>query len=82
MHSDSCLGIQEILIYVLGIKIDDQYVIDKCMPMGYSISCSTLEKKSSLIEWKIKMGTCSEDINHYLDDFIFMAIIQEQCQYL
>ena len=30
----------------------------------------------------MKTRTCSEDIDHYLDDFIFMAIIKEQCQYL
>jgi len=67
---------------LLGIKLNDQYFIDKCMPMGCSISCSTFEKFSLFIEWEIKTRTCSEDIDHYLDDFIFMAIIKEQCQYL
>jgi len=28
------------------------------------------------------MRTYSEDIIHYLDEFIFMANIKEQCQYL
>jgi len=28
---------------LLGIKPNDQYFIDKCMPMGCSISCSTFD---------------------------------------
>ena len=28
---------------LLGFKIDSDYFIDKCMPMGCSISCSTFE---------------------------------------
>jgi len=31
--------------YLLGIKLEDQYFINKCMPMGCSRSCSTFEKK-------------------------------------
>jgi len=27
----------------------------------------------SFFEWEIKMRTCSEDMDHNLDDFIFMA---------
>jgi len=28
---------------LLGIKCLDEYYVDKCMPMGCSISCSTFE---------------------------------------
>jgi Na+-translocating ferredoxin:NAD+ oxidoreductase RnfE subunit len=30
---------------LLGLKIDDKYYIDKCLPMGCSISCNLFEKK-------------------------------------
>jgi len=32
---------------MLGIKLDDQYFINKCMPMGCSISCSTFGEKNN-----------------------------------
>jgi len=35
---------------MLGIKLDDQYIINKCMPKGCSISCSTFDKFSSFID--------------------------------
>lgn len=48
--------------------------------MGCSISCSTFEKFSSFLEWEIKRRTASEDIDHYLDDFIFVALTEPLCQ--
>jgi len=32
---------------LLGIKCLDEYYIDKCMPIGCSISCSTFENFST-----------------------------------
>jgi len=40
----------------LGIKLDDQYFINKCMPISCSISCSTFEFVSSFIDGRIKRG--------------------------
>jgi hypothetical protein len=59
---------------LLGIMLDGQYYIDKCMPMGCSISCSTFEKFSSFLNWEIKRRSGYNDIDHYLDDFIFMSV--------
>ena len=67
---------------LLGIKLGELYFIDKCMPMGCSISCSTFETFSTFLEWAIKDRSGTDDIDHYLDDFIFMAIVKDQCQYL
>lgn len=67
---------------LLGIKLGDMYFIDKCMPMGCSISCATFETFSTFIEWVIKVRTGIDSIDHYLDDFIFMSIRKEQCKFL
>jgi hypothetical protein len=45
--SDFCL---------LGMRIDDKYYIDKCMPFGCSLACSTFEKLSSFLHWLIAKG--------------------------
>ncbi|XP_062588444.1 uncharacterized protein LOC134250110 [Saccostrea cucullata] len=60
--SDFCL---------LGIRIDDKYYIDKCMPFGCSIACSTFEKFSSFLHWLVSNRAHSSNIIHYLDDFLF-----------
>jgi hypothetical protein len=36
---------------LLGFKIGSNYYIDKCLPMGCSISCSTFEHFSTFIYW-------------------------------
>jgi hypothetical protein len=54
--------------------LDGQYYIDKCMPIGCSNSYSTFEKFSSFLNWEIKRRTGFDDIDHYLDDFIFMSV--------
>jgi hypothetical protein len=67
---------------LLGIKLGDLYFIDRCMPMGCSISCSTFETFSKFLEWAIKIITGSDNIDHYLDDFIFMATLKDRCKFL
>ena len=36
---------------LLGFEIRDMYYIDKCMPMGCSISCSPFEYFSTFLQW-------------------------------
>jgi hypothetical protein len=60
--SDFCL---------LGMRIDDKYYIDKCMPFGCSLACSTFEKFSSFLHWLIAKRSNNPNIIHYLDDFLF-----------
>lgn len=58
---------------LLGFKLQQYYFIDKCLPMGYSESCSLFEKFSSFVEWAIKNESNSNNVDHYLDDFLFAA---------
>jgi hypothetical protein len=41
------------------------------MPMGCSESCSYFERFSTFIEWVVRNETISDNIDHYLDDFLF-----------
>jgi hypothetical protein len=52
---------------LLGFKIANWYFIDKCLPMGCSVSCSHFERFSSFLHWVTEM----ESGLHYLDDFVF-----------
>ena len=56
---------------LLGFKIGDEYYIDKCLPMGCSISCLTFERFSTFIHWLVSSESKSNDLDHYLDDFFF-----------
>ena len=58
---------------LVGFKVENQYYVDKSMPMGCSVSCSTWVQFSTFLEWflKIKGGTGST--MHYLDDFLFVG---------
>ena len=57
---------------LLGFKIDSHYFIDKCMPMGCSISCSKFENFSTFLHWlTTTKESNSENLDHYLDDFFF-----------
>jgi len=56
---------------LLGFKLQQYYFIDKCLPMGYSESCSLFEKFPSFVEWAIKNESNSNNVDHYLDDFLF-----------
>jgi hypothetical protein len=42
---------------LLGIFFEEQYYVDKCLPMGCSISCTLFEKCSSFIQWVVSKGT-------------------------
>lgn len=58
---------------LLGFKLEGRYYIDKCMPMGCSVSFATFENFSTFLEWETRRRAKSENIDHYLDDFIFMS---------
>ncbi len=56
--------------HLLGMYFQDNFYFDKALPFGCAISCSLFEKFSSFLEWCIKNKTQSQDIMHYLDDFL------------
>ena len=68
---------------LLGFKIADLYYIDKCLPMGCSISCSLFEKFSTFLHWEVQHRSNIESIVHYLDDFLFIGDKStDECQIL
>lgn len=58
---------------LLGLKHADLYYIDKCLPMGCSLSCSLFEKFSTFLHWELSRRSELESIIHYLDDFLFVG---------
>lgn len=56
---------------LLGLSIDGQYYIDKCLPMGCSSSCSIFEKFSTFLQEVVTRQSGLDSVAHYLDDFIF-----------
>lgn len=68
---------------LLGIKFEGQYYIDKCLPMGCSVSCNIFEKFSTFLHWVVENNTGLSTLDHYLDDFIFAGRAQtNQCKLL
>lgn len=68
---------------LLGFKIGSEFYIDKCMPMGCSISCSIFEKFSTFLHWLTQHEAGSSDLDHYLDDFFFAGLAEtSDCQNL
>ena len=68
---------------LLCFKFQDHYYVDKRMPMGCSISCSTFENFSTFLQFELKRRTTSQNIDHYLDDFFFAGSpSSNSCQYL
>lgn len=66
----------------LGFKFNGRYYVDKCMPMGCSISCSIFEKFSSFLEWNINQRHTAGCKIHYIDDFLFGDRTFSECQHL
>jgi len=68
---------------LLGIMFDNEYYIDKCLPMGCSISCSLFEKFSTFLHKIVKEETGISTLDHYLDDFLFAGAAEtNDCQLL
>ena len=64
---------------LLGIKTDQDYYLETCLPFGSSKSCAIFECFSMWLEWETTH--CSKELlSHYLDDFIFIHLLQNTCQ--
>ncbi|XP_075060986.1 uncharacterized protein LOC142149556 [Mixophyes fleayi] len=57
----------------MGFRHRGGYYIDRCLPMGCSISCALFEKFSGFLHWCIQAGTGCRWIAHYLDDFLVIG---------
>lgn len=58
---------------LLGIKVRDQYFVDKALPMGASCSPALFEKFSTFLEWAIKRAAASDLVTHYMDDMFVVG---------
>ena len=57
--------------HLLGMEVVGNIYVDKCLPMGCSISCSLFEKCSSFLHWLVADLVGCITLDHFLDDFIF-----------
>lgn len=57
----------------LGFQFLNKYYFDKCMPMGFSMSCFYFEAFSSFLHWVVSVVIPQGLILHYLDDFLFLG---------
>lgn len=55
---------------LLGCKWNGAYYVDRCLPMGCSISCALFETFISFFEWAVRDVSGINSIIHYLDDFL------------
>lgn len=68
---------------LLGFRFQGYYFVDKCLPMGASISCSLFEKFSTYLEYQAKELAGSDAICHYLDDFLFCSVPHtDECHHM
>ena len=59
-----------------------QYFVDKCLPIGASISCSHYQRFSNALRHIIVYRTKRKSITNYLDDFLFAALTKLICNFL
>ena len=55
---------------LLGCRWEGEFYVDRCLPMGCSISCAFFETFSSFLEWVVRDVAGTESVIHYLDDFL------------
>ena len=58
---------------LLGIKWDNQFYYDTCLPFGASSSCAIFERFSTSLEWIAKNKLGISHIIHILDDFLILG---------
>ena len=64
--------------HLLGIKIQQDYYMDICLPFGASISCAIFEQVGTLLQW-LAHCQAGHEIICYLDDFFTAHQIQYVC---
>lgn len=60
-------------IHLFGFFWKDSYYLDKCLPMGCSLSCALFEKFSSSLQSALLSKFSFTSVSHILDDFIFIS---------
>ena len=64
---------------LLGMKWQDSYYFDLCLPMGCSSSCTVFEPVNTALEWLSMSRLGASGVLHILDDFLFIAHSQDKC---
>lgn len=57
----------------LGIYFEGGYYVDKCLPMGFTLSCFYFEAFATFLQWVVMQIFPTGGILHYLDDFLFVG---------
>ena len=65
---------------LLGMKWDNQFYYDVCLPMGLSSSCAIFEAFSSSLEWISVHRFGTSGVLHILDHFLFIAKTETKCR--
>ena len=65
---------------LLGMKFDNLYYFDRCLPMGLSSSCNIFEAFSTALEWLSIHRLGASSVLHILDDFLFIAKTKDRCE--
>ena len=58
---------------ILGFTWQNKCYHDKCLPMGCSTSCQTVESFSTALQWILTSTLGVRNTSHILDDFIFFG---------
>ncbi|XP_072254328.1 uncharacterized protein, partial [Pyxicephalus adspersus] len=67
------LPVHPLCMRLLGCKWDGGYYVDRCLPMGCSVSCALFEKFSTFLEWVVRTVAEVDSVIHYLDDFLLIG---------
>ena len=59
-----------------------QYFVDKCLPFEASISCALFQRFSDALKHIFEYETGCTVVTNYLDDFLFIAKSEHECNYL
>ena len=61
-------------LHLLGCFWEGSYFVDRCLPMGCSLSCAYFEMFSSFLEWVVVDVSGCSSVIHYLDDFFCLGL--------
>ena len=56
---------------LFGIKVGNNYYVDKFLAMGLSQSANLFEKFATFLHWLVANKASLDTLDHLLDDFIF-----------
>ena len=66
-------------LQLLGVKFNNKFYVDCCLPFGVAISCTIFKDVANLIQW-IAENKADARLVCYLDDFFTSHIGQTICK--